>query len=445
MAEIIIAGAGNGGLAAAIKLSKAGYSVILLEKCERDALGLPQKDIFEQDTFDYAGLPLPENVQYIKNFLTFIPLEAETEKIILPPPSRNAIAMDRKDLVNHLLTLAEESGVRLIFGCPVLSPIILGNRVAGVKTAAGDFYGDLVIDSCGIDSPLREKLPEYMGVKRDVKKYDCVYTYRAYFERDFNAPQPETPYNLIIKEDGTVGFSWVVTEENSVDVLICRFEPLDNTAVLSELQKICSENPHISKNFIRGGLFSKIPVSNPLGVLVADGYAAVGDSAFMTYAVKGSGITYAVKAGSILADAVIQDKSGFFTAETLWEYNRRFFKEIGFTAGRLAVLRNLLNYITAKEVNDVFKAGILTTADFEMISTERLDMLFGAPGRAFLKEKIKMVRENAILKEKLSNLIIWMGRLVVTETHFPNKYDRKDVEKWNEKYNEFFNSIRKID
>lgn len=445
MTEIIVAGAGHGGLTAAIKLAQAGFKVTVFEKSAREGLGLPQKDVFEKNTFEFAGLPLPKEISYAKNSLTFIPLEAETPKISLPPPAEDSIIMERRALISHLITQAEKTGVKIIFECPVTAPILLGSRVSGVRTVAGDYYADLVIDSCGIDSPLRSALPDYMRVNRPLLKYDAVFTYRAYFEKEPLAPPPETTYNLIVKEDGTTGFSWVVTEEDAVDVLICRFSPLDNEQVLAELRKIYSENPHISKSFIRGGIFCKIPVCNPLAVLVADGYAAVGDSAFMTFAVKGSGITYAMKAGAILADAVTKDENRCFTAETLWEYNRAFFKEIGFTAGRITLLRNLLNYMTAQEVNDIFKAGIFTTEDFRMISAERIDMLFGAQGRAFIKEKMKLVRENAVLKEKLSNLILWMGRLVVTETYFPNRFDRKDIEKWEEKYNNLFNDIRKKD
>ena len=75
--------------------------------------------------------------------------------------------------------------------------------------------------------------------------------------------------------------------------------------------------------------------------------------------------------------------------------------------------------------------------------TNKFDNLFGATGRALIKDKIRQLRENVILKEKFSNFAVWMGKLAVTETYLPNKYDRKDVQKWVDRYNEFFDSIRK--
>lgn len=443
MAQIIVAGAGHGGLVTAIKLARIGYEVILFEKSAKSDMGLPQQDVFEKDTFSYIDLPAPKNITICKNQLTFISSESTTAPLTLPQPEEEAIVMERKVLINHLLTLAENSGVKIYYNCPVIEPIILGSRVAGVKTFDGEIYGDIVIDACGVDSPLRNNLPKFMNINREIKNFDIIHTYRAHFEKNPDAPQPDTYYDILAKEDGTVGFSWVVTEDDFVDILICRFSPLTQETVLSELQKIYESYPHIGKNFIRGGLYLKIPVCQPLAVLVADGYAAVGDSAFMTYPVKGSGISYAMKSGSLLADTIANDTNALYNTETLWEYQRRFFKEIGFTAGRLALFKNLLTYFTAQEINDLFKSGIFTTEDLSQIMTNKLDNLFGATGRALIKEKIRQVRENVILKEKFSNFALWMGKLAVTETYLPNKYDRKDVQKWAERYNEFFDSIRK--
>lgn len=444
MAHIIVAGAGHGGLVVAIKLARLGYEVTIFEKSPKNNMGLPQQDVFDRDTFDYIGLPSPKNITICKNQLTIVPLENGITPLTLPTPEDDAIIMERRVLIRHLLSLAEKSGVNIHYNCPVIEPVILGSRVAGVKTAEGDFYGDIIIDACGVDSPLRNNLPEFMNINREIKPFDAVYTYRAHFEKEADIPEPETNYDILVKEDGTVGFSWVVTEDDFVDILICRFNPLTQEEVLTELRKISEEYPHISKSFIRGGQYNKIPVCQPLAVLVADGYAAVGDSAFMTYAVKGSGISYAMKAGSILAEAIANDTNGLYNTETLWDYQRRFFKEIGFSAGRIALMKNLMTYFTAQEISDLLKSGIFTTEDLSQIMKNKSDNLFGASGRALIKEKIRQLRENVILKEKFSDFAVWMGKLAVTETYLPNKYDRKDVQKWVERYNEFFDSIRKV-
>lgn len=445
MANIIVAGGGTGGIVAAIKLAKTGHTVTVFEKNGKNNIGLPQSDVFSPDALEYADIPLPESFPLGRNRLTFISSGKDTAPLTFPEPGSDSIIVDRRDLAEYLFSIAESCGVHIIYNSIVISPIILGSRVAGIKTSLGDFYADLVIDACGVDSPLRTKLPAFMSIERSIRKYDVISTYRAYFERDLSAVQPKTDYNIYLKENGSSGFSWVVTNSNTVDVLIVSFTELTNEQVLEKLQELGNENPHIGKNFLYGGLYGKIPVCEPLAILVADGYAALGDSAFMTYSVKGSGLDYSIKAGVMLADTVNEDTDGLFTAESLWDYERRFFKEIGFTACRIALLKNILPYITAEEIDDLLKSEIITTEELADIFENKIDTLFGSQGVALVKEKIKLIRENTILKEKFSAFLKWIGRLTVTEAAFPNKYNRKDVAKWAQKYNEFFTSIQKQD
>ena len=443
MARIIVAGAGHGGIVAAYKLAETGHEVMILEKSPEDSIGLCQSDAFDKDAFEYADIPVPAHFPLGKNQLTLVPLEETTAPLTLPEPQAESIIVDRKLLIEHLISLATEAGATITYNCEIIEPIILGSRVAGIKSTQGNFYGDVIIDACGLNSPIRKNLPEFMKINRQIKKYDILYSYRAYFDKTADAPQPETPYNIYIKEDGTEGLCWVVTEEDKIDILIGRFSPLDNTQVLEKLQELYTANPHIGKNFLYGGTFKEIPVCQPLSVLVADGYAAVGDSAFMTDAIKGSGLAYSIKSGVMLADVINNDSECRFDTESLWEYEKRFFKEIGFSACRIALVKNMLPFITAQEVNDLFKAQIITTDDLAQLMTNKFEMLFGAQGRAMLKEKIKLIRENTVLKQKFTDLALWIGKLAVTETYFPNKYDRKEVEKWAQKYEELFDSIRK--
>jgi hypothetical protein len=51
---------------------------------------------------------------------------------------------------------------------------MLGNRVAGIKTSAGDIYGDLIIDACGMNSPVRSNLPEYLGIEKSAGRNDKI-------------------------------------------------------------------------------------------------------------------------------------------------------------------------------------------------------------------------------------------------------------------------------
>lgn len=445
MSEILVAGCGHGGIVAAIKLAEAGHNITVFEQNEKGNIGMPQSDAFDYDTFTYAHIPVAPYFKRGKNSITFIPSDNTVTPLTIPSLEQDSYIVDRRELIEYLISLAEDAGVKICCNTTVLSPILLGNRVAGLKTSAGDFYCDLVIDACGVNSPVRCGLPKQLLVDREIKKYDVLYSYRAYFERNQNAPEPRYSYSLYLRDDGTVGFSWLITELDRTDALVCRFYKPENNEILDVLRNLQEENPQMGTDLIYGGSYAVIPVCQPLAKLVADGYAAVGDSAFMTVPVKGSGITYSIKAGKILADCVIADKNGFYDTEALWNYQHSFFKEIGFSGGRLAILKNILPFLTAEQVNDLFRLNIITSEEISAIMTDKADLLFSKGGLTKLKNKIKLASDNNTIKDILSNVAVWIGKLAVIEASFPTKYDRKDIAKWVERYNSFFDSIRKTD
>lgn len=445
MAEIIVAGGGNGGLVCAINLVRKGYKVTLFEKQNKDSLGIAQTDAIDMPAFDYAGIEIPEYFRRGKNVITFVPKKPESGTLTLPEGTETSLLVDRIELSNYLFSVAEKEGVSIRYGEEALSPVLLGSRVAGVLTNKGTYYADLVVDACGVNSPLRTKLPEHLKVNRPINKYDVIYSYRGYFNRVPEAPEPQTDYNIYFKDDGNVGFSWLITEFDRVDVLVCRFtRPEDNeiSAILNETHK---GNPHMGLDLVYGGLHGVIPVCQPLGLMVSDGYAAVGDSAFMTVPLKGSGIAYSMKAGKMLADAVINDTNGCFTAETLWDYQRAYFKEIGAGQGGMAVLKNLLPFMTATDVDKMFNMKIITTEELSLLWENKADAIFNSKGLATLKSKIRLVRDEPLLKELLGNLAVWLAKYAIVQTSLPSKYNKKDVEEWVDKYNSFFDSIRKPD
>lgn len=442
MSKIIIAGAGHGGVVAAINLAKAGHDVTIYEKQTEETIGFDQCDTVEKAAFEYAQIPIPDEFKTIKNEITFVPLDDDVAPFTLPASETESVCADRKILIKHLIRLAEENGANVIYGTEILAPIVLGNRVCGIETSLGKIYCDLVIDACGVYSPVRTQLPDFMYVNREITKYDVLHTYRAYFNKNPGVPDPVTPYNIFARDNGDVGFSWLVTESDRVDALIGRFYLPDNDEILDILRKLHNENPHMGTQLVNGGVFGHIPVCQPLAVLVANGYAAVGDSAFMTYSAKGSGLAYCLRAGTMLADCVKADKDGCFDARNLWEYEKRFFKEIGFAACRIAIVKNLLHYMTAAQLSDLFKQNVITTDEAAKVMEEKFDAVLNTKGFTALKEKLRLIRDNPLLKEMLTNVAVWIGRFTVTESTFPNKYDVEDVCKWNERYNAFFDSIR---
>lgn len=444
MSEIIVAGAGHAGLVAAMKIANAGHKVIVYEKNKREDCGLDQWDCFAEHAMEYAEICFPESYRAENNQITFVPLDEDAPSLTMPE-SRNdkTLKVHRKEFLNRLIDMCIDAGVEFEFGTRVISPVILGSRVVGIETDKGIFYADMVIDSCGVESPLRSKLPDFMMIENDYKKLDVLNTYRATFDRLMDKPQPVNRYNVILKDDGVKGLSWVVTEKNEVDILIARFDSFSDDDFNETMKMLRNLYPHIGLKKCSGGEVTPIPVRQPLAVLVADGYAAAGDSAFMTYAVKGSGIAYSLMAGTMLAETVINDTEGLYNCDSLWEYERRFFKEIGFDACRIAIMKNCLPYITAKEISDMFKNGLITSQELEYFANIDFQTAVKTKIIQLIKDKIRVLNGNPEFRAKLLGIIVWLGRFSVLEPAFPNRYNREDVIRWKNKYNDFFDSIRK--
>lgn len=443
MSRILVAGAGHGGVTAAIKLAEAGYDVTIVEKNSRENCGLEQFDSFDATAMEYAGFEIPERYKAKGNQLTFVPLDDDVTPITLPvSEGYNNLKVDRKDFINYLFDLADKAGAKFLFETEITGPIMLGNRVAGIKTSSGDMYADLIIDACGIYSPVRRNLLDFLCIDKNPEMFDVLHTYRAEIERIPDVPEPKTEYNLYFKYDGPIGFNWLITEKQVVDVLLVRFHEISYSDVADGLHLLYTYNPHMGKKVIRGGKFVDIPVRPPLAVMVADGYAAVGDAAFMTFSAKGSGIAYSLKAGTMLAESVIADSKGFFTGETLWEYQRRFFKEIGFDACRIAAFKNMLPYVKAEEVNGLIKDKLFTTEELSGILTYGLMKGVSKNTISYIREKIKLLDDYPEFKAKLLNVVTWAGKASVMEAFYPAKYDYDTIVKWSQRYNRVFDSMR---
>ena len=167
--KIIVAGLGHGGIAAAALIAKAGFDVTVYEKKAEGTLGYDWTDIFAPSARAAAGIDMPPEDKYeFKEDMTFFNPSGTKPLSQHIPKEQLEIKMERKDIYTHLINNALECGVKIEYGCEVKEAIILGNRVVGIKTESGDVYGDLIIDACGMNSPVRRSLPESFGIEKDV-------------------------------------------------------------------------------------------------------------------------------------------------------------------------------------------------------------------------------------------------------------------------------------
>lgn len=437
--KIVVAGGGHGGIAAAMLLAKRGYDVTVYERNAKGKMGYDWTDIFDRKGWTAVGIPMPDASKYkLKQDMTFYGPAMETALTQHTEDDKKEIQMERSDIYAHLIEHAEKAGVKFQYEQNIKGPIFFGNRVVGIKTDKGDYLADLVIDACGLNSPVRRGMPASTGIQNNPIEYEQFYIYRAFFNKACEVEEHDK-FKVILLPNNELGISWIATEEEHTDVLIGRFRPFDREYAMSQIELLRKDNPSIGTEILRADDFANIPVRQPLGVLVADGYAAIGDSGFMTVPVIGSGIANSLKAAKILADAISSDCTASYSAETLWTYQKNFYKEIGAALAPLACVKLLLTRLQGPELDYIFAKGILNADDMTIdADSTSLGAMLGGMSMDDIKTKLNGLINNKVILGKVVKMGLQLARATAVTAAMPTTYNRKTILRWVEEYNACF-------
>lgn len=435
--KIIVAGLGHGGIAVAALLARRGYSVTVYEMKSEGTLGYDWTDIFDPKSLGVAEIPMPPEDKYVyKEDMTFCGPCGNNPLTQHVPLEEKEIKMERKDIYTHLINNALDSGVEIVYDCEVYGPIMDGERVVGIKTAKGDMLGDLVIDSCGCNSPVRRNLPKSLGVQNEIDKAHKIRIYRAFYNKA--SDEPTDKFKIILFAGGEPGINWVASEEEYTDVLIGRFDDFDIDEVNATTAALRKKNPRLGTERLRGGQFVEIPIRHTLSVPVADGYAAIGDSAFMPIPLIGSGMANAFRAAKILSDTIEADVNDEFTAATLWDYAVKYHKQLGAGLATLECVRSALLQLKPQDVEYCFESGVVNESDITMgAGFSNITDLFGFDFND-IKHKIKCLANNMPMVKKLGVSVANMGKVMVIAKQMPEIWDKEKVLTWAEKYDKAF-------
>ncbi len=437
--KIIVAGLGHGGIAAAAMLADAGYDVTVYEMKAEGTLGYDWTDIFDPKALKIAKIPMPDEDKYEhKEDMTFVSSNGVSKLYQHVPHDELEIKMERKDIYDHLIKNAVDKGVKIVYECEVQKPIMLGNRVAGIRTSKGDFFADLIIDACGMNSPVRRNLPSSLMIQKEITRQQKVTIYRAFYNKASDVEVADK-FKVLLRPQGTESIAWVASEEEHTDLLIGRFEDYDMDDVEEFAEWLRPDNPRLGTEVVRGGQFVEIPVRHPLSVMVADGYAAIGDSAFMTVPLIGSGIANSLKAARILAETVINDPTQGFGVEALWKYQVLFFKHLGTGLAPLECVKNLMFQFTPEDLDYCFTSGLLT--DYNVTMTANFGSFYDVIDFFDINDllnKAKQACSDITFLKKFINAGNKISLVTATCLAIPRRWDRKLVEIWAKGYDKIF-------
>lgn len=432
--KIIVAGAGHGGVVAASLLAKNGFDVTVYEKENRENLGFDWHDTFRINCFDDAGIPRPPKNSYKRSFPLAFTNPSKTVRISAPDTNDGTnCSADRKYLISYLVNHAESNGVKFVFDTQITGIVADDDRILGIVVTNGKkksaILCDLLIDSAGIDSPVKKLLPKKFMIENELSDDSIFTTYRAYFER-ISPENPDVPYTVHLFHMKKPGISWVIAHEAYFDILIGHFgTQLSDEDIENAVNDIKNDNPAIGDRIIRGSSIERIPLKRTIPLIVANGYAAIGDCASMTIPIMGSGIANSIRAGKILADAVIADTSGIFSTETMWKYQYDYFTRIGNNLVIADKLRELAAQLTADDIDYAFEKELLSQKDIDLGAEGNFNVLY------ILQKVIKALPK----LPKLTNAAIMLSKynsIKTTLEQIPEKYDKEQVAEWIKKYNE---------
>lgn len=362
MERIVVAGAGHGGLVATAKLAKAGYDVTVFEKGVVDDLGHDWEDRF---TFDILKKivekdELPEGSFRFRGDCAFVSPSHRTHVQIAYTEQNRQKLMWRKTVLSELVAYAKKCGVKFCAQTEVVEPLLENGKVVGIKTSAGDESAELVIDACGVLSPLRAALAQKLGTSEKLARGDVFYSYRAYFNKTADV-NPDFPFEVYMYHECEQGLSWFCTNPDNVDVLIGRIDPLSQQKVGEQLEIFRKNHSWLGTEILHGGSYSAIPVRRPLALLATDGYVAIGDSAFMTTPMNGMGIDLSLLAGKLLAETIIGN--GNTGIDTLWSFNRKFHVVYGGDTAKNEGLKNAILKLPPEGVDFLFDNRVIQSSD----------------------------------------------------------------------------------
>ncbi len=429
--RIIVAGAGIGGLRAAALLGKGRADVTVYERADSASdMRYPWHDDVSPSAFTDSGLELPKD-SFIKKDWSFVAPDGSGIRRMHEEESKADYSVWRTRLNAELVEYAEKyCAVR--FGKNVTALTSDNGRVTGVVVDGREEKADLVIDSTGLDSPLKQGAKSITRHSAD----EVFVVYRAFYEKNFEAPEAEHSNKAYLKHMGESGIAWAIQDGELVDVLVGRLGEMSDETLKRALSVLKRENPTIGEKTVMGGGIYRIPVRYPATRMVSDGYAAIGDAAYMTIPMLGSGIASSMAAAKMLSDVVAEaldagkSASEAASSENLWKYQRRFFTEIGANHCGVDVMKRGVLSFPDDMLGWLLTSSVLTNADVCSLAK-------GNPIYIGFGEALKKVRTAGIGKIpallKVNSMLTRSHRAIRLARRIPERYSAEAIARWEKK------------
>ncbi len=355
--DVIVVGAGPGGISCAITLARAGKKVVLIER----GMFAGSKNMFGGAIYTAA------TKEIFPNFETEAPLERrniEHNYKILGEEDSTTITYRKDDNSSYSVIRgkfdrwaaeeARKAGVYLVEETVVRELIKENNQVIGVKTEIEEYFADIVILADGVNSLLAKQI----GLRKNIETKDVALSVKEVIKLDKNIINQR--FNLKDNEGAIVeifggpmlgmlglGFMYTNTDSVTIGLGITLNEVVDEKKrpyeFLEELKKHPSIAPYIkggelkeySAHLIPEGGYKKIPQLCDNGVMI------IGDAAGLVNNLHWEGTNLAMISGKLAAETAAEAlETGDFSKERLSRYKRKL--EEAFVMKDMKTYRDLM-------------------------------------------------------------------------------------------------------
>lgn len=289
--------------------------------------------------------------------------------------------LNRKILPVRQVEDAKKQGVEFAFSVACDKPYSEDGFVRGVtgrNLADGSPFkktAKIVVDAAGSATKLRPNLPIESKIEKNIDRDDLESTGRYIFDFDVGEEDEtwfDSRYALIHLDQYLApgGYSWVFpkgkrkvniglgVQKKALDARNAKHnrkdglqELIDQYVRINKVIKNPVQSPDEEDKGNTKGSW-QVSVRRQNDCLVANGYAIVGDAAWMARPIDAGGIGPAIYASVMLGRAVAQALEANDTGEAaLWQYNLDYMKHHGYQMASFEVLRRYLQTLTNEQIS----------------------------------------------------------------------------------------------
>ena len=413
--DVLVVGAGTAGCLAAKTVAEQGLKVCIVERKKRADIGVKVcGDALGEHHLTALGLEKPQGGE----------LEKRIEGVQIFSPDQNTVfTIADKDFIGYilnrrlfgqwLLKKAIDEGSMLMDSTQVLEPMLEKGFVAGVKiqTSAGktlNLSSKVVVDASGFLGVVRHRLPEEMGIDREIENEDVEACYREI--RQLKQENENTKYcEIYLNQKVTPGgYTWIFPKEGAkvnVGLGIVMRDKFPNPKK-QYTDHILTRKQFQGSLLLNGGSWWD-PTRRPLDNMVGNGIICVGDAASLVNPIHGGGIGPSMLSGFHAGKTIIEAlEKGEPTQQALWGFNRTYMDIYGNKQAALDIFRMLLVGSNDEDLDYGMNCKLITEDDvlkaamgdnFRLNITETAKRVFkGRKRLGFLNKlrlTVKMMKE----------------------------------------------------